>query len=35
MGGAKNDAVYGSTKFRVLVEATPEEIAEMEKAVKE
>ena len=28
------DAEYGSTKFRVAVEATPEEIAEMEKAEK-
>jgi formylglycine-generating enzyme required for sulfatase activity len=33
-GGAKDDAQYGSMKFRVLVEATPEEIAEMEKAEK-
>ena len=32
VGDAKDDAAYGSTKFRVLVEATPEEIAEMEKA---
>ena len=35
MSGAKDDAKYGSSRFRVLVEATPEEIAEMEKAVKE
>jgi len=34
MGGAKNDAAYESTRFRVLVEATPEEIAEMKKAEK-
>lgn len=34
MGGANNDAVYGSTKFRVLVEATRQEVAEMEKAAK-
>ena len=34
VGDAKDDAAYGSTKFRVLVEATPEEIAEMEKAEK-
>ncbi len=33
-GGAKDDAAYGSMKFRVLVEATPEEIAEMEKSEK-
>ena len=33
-GGAKDDAAYGSMKFRVLVEATPEEIAEMSKAAK-
>jgi len=33
-GGAKHDAEYGSMKFRVLVEATPEEVAEMEKAEK-
>ena len=32
VGDAKDDAAYGSTKFRVAVEATPEEIAEMEKA---
>jgi hypothetical protein len=31
VGDAKDDAAYGSTKFRVVVEATPEEIAEMEK----
>ncbi len=34
VGEAKNDAEYGSTKFRVLVEATPEEIAAIEKAEK-
>ena len=33
--GAKDDAQYGSMKFRVLVEATPEEIAEMEKKEKQ
>ena len=33
VGDAKDEAAYGSTKFRVAVEATPEEIAEMEKAV--
>jgi formylglycine-generating enzyme required for sulfatase activity len=32
-GGAKDEA-YGTTKFRVAVEATPEEIADMEKAAK-
>ncbi len=34
VGEAKDDAAYGSTKFRVVVEATPEEIAEMEKGAK-
>ncbi|MGD0093073.1 MAG: SUMF1/EgtB/PvdO family nonheme iron enzyme [Planctomycetota bacterium] len=34
VGEATNDAAYGSTKFRVVVDATPEEIAEMEKAEK-
>jgi len=33
--GRPNDGSYGSTKFRILVEATPEEIAEMAKAEKE
>ena len=28
---AKGDISYGTTKFRVAVDATPEEIAEMEK----
>jgi len=32
--GRPNDASYGSTKFRILVEATPEEIAEMAKVEK-
>jgi len=32
VGDAKDDAAYGSTKVRVAVEATPEEIAEMERA---
>ena len=31
-GNAKDDAAYGSTKFRLLVEATPEEIAALAKA---
>ena len=35
VGGATKDTDYGSTKFRVAVEATPEEIAEMEKAANE
>ena len=34
VGDAKNDAEYGSTKIRVVVEATPEEIAAMEKMEK-
>jgi len=34
VGGGGKDEDYGSTKFRVLVEATPEEIAGMEKAAK-
>jgi hypothetical protein len=34
VGEATNDAAYGSWKFRVVVEATPEEIATMEKAEK-
>ena len=33
-GSAKSDAAYGNTKFRLLVEATPDEIAEMEKTAK-
>jgi formylglycine-generating enzyme required for sulfatase activity len=33
-GGAKDDAQYPTAKFRVLVEATPDEIAAMEKAAK-
>jgi outer membrane protein assembly factor BamB len=32
VGDAKDDAAYGSTKFRVAVEGTPEEVAEMEQA---
>jgi len=32
--GGKTDAGYGSTKFRIAVEATPEEIATMEKLEK-
>ena len=32
VGGGEKDINYGSTKIRVVVEATPEEIAEMEKA---
>ncbi len=31
-GLTKDDAAYGSTKFRIAVDATPEEVAEMEKA---
>jgi hypothetical protein len=31
VGGAKDDLTYGTTKFRILVEATPEEIAAMGK----
>ena len=34
VGESKNDTDYGSTKVRVAVEATPEEIAEMEKMEK-
>jgi hypothetical protein len=34
VGEATNDAAYGSAKFRVVVEATPEEIVTMEKAEK-
>ena len=33
-GAAKDDLAYGTTKFRILVEATPEEIAAMEKETK-
>jgi hypothetical protein len=33
-GVAKDDLAYGNTKFRILVEATPEEIAAMEKMEK-
>ena len=32
VGDVKDDAKYGSTKFRLLVEATPEEIAALEKS---
>lgn len=32
--GPPTDAEYGSTRFRIAVEATPQEIAEMEKAEK-
>jgi len=32
--GGKSDLSYGTTKFRILVEATPEEIAGMEQAEK-
>ncbi len=31
-GNAKDDAAYGNTKFRLLVEATPEEIVALEKS---
>lgn len=33
-GAAHDNVAYVTTKFRVLVEATPEEIAEMEKLEK-